>query len=71
MLLSRLSFHLEAEDLLLIKPTLITKIFVTSDIITLLIQGAGGGLESVGTQSSAELGRKVRAYKMQLLRSML
>ncbi|KAF8597902.1 RTA1-domain-containing protein [Ceratobasidium sp. AG-I] len=59
MLLSRLSYHIQAEDLLIIKPTFITKIFVTSDIVTLLVQGAGGAMESNENRSSAELGHKL------------
>ncbi|KAF8597895.1 hypothetical protein BDV93DRAFT_452081 [Ceratobasidium sp. AG-I] len=57
MLLSRLSIHLQAEDLLIIKPSILTKLFVTSDVITLLIQAGGGGLQSAKTESSAKLGK--------------
>ena len=59
MLLSRLSMHLQAEDLLIIKPSILAKLFVTSDVITLLIQGAGGGIQSGKSESSAKLGKTV------------
>ncbi|KAF8597901.1 hypothetical protein BDV93DRAFT_512969 [Ceratobasidium sp. AG-I] len=59
MLLSRLSYHIQAEDLLIIKPTLITKIFVTSDIVTLIVQGAGGAMVSNENRSMADLGHKL------------
>lgn len=61
MLLSRLSIHLQAEDLLIIKPTILAKLFVTSDIITLFIQAGGGGIQSSKSESSAKLGKTVRS----------
>ncbi|QRW11281.1 RTA1-like protein [Ceratobasidium sp. AG-Ba] len=58
-LLGRLARHLEAEDLLLIKPQLITKVYVCSDIATLLIQAAGGSLAVGKTQQLADLSTKI------------
>ncbi|KAF8597911.1 hypothetical protein BDV93DRAFT_561867 [Ceratobasidium sp. AG-I] len=58
MLLGRLAIHLEAEDLLLIKPNLITKLFLTSDIITLIVQGAAGSMVASSNIDTAKLGTK-------------
>lgn len=58
-LLGRLARHLDSGHHLLIPATKITKIFVTSDIATFLIQGAGGGLSTSKTVSSAEAGAHV------------
>ncbi|CAE6459258.1 unnamed protein product [Rhizoctonia solani] len=44
MLLGRLALHLDADEYLLIKARTITKLFLTSDIVTLLIQAAGGSM---------------------------
>ncbi|KAF8597903.1 RTA1-domain-containing protein [Ceratobasidium sp. AG-I] len=59
MLLSRLSYHLSAEELLMIRPSRLTKLFVASDIITFFIQGGGGGIQAAKTESSASLGKKI------------
>lgn len=60
MLLSRLAYHLSAEELLMIRPTRLTKLFVASDVITFFIQAGGGGLQAGKTESMASLGKKVR-----------
>ncbi|QRW20977.1 RTA1-like protein [Rhizoctonia solani] len=44
MLLGRLALHLDADEYLLVKARIITKLFLTSDIITLLIQATGGAM---------------------------
>lgn len=59
MLLSRLAIHLDATELLSIKPRRLTKIFVTSDIITFWIQASGGGLTAVQNPSTRNIGSKV------------
>jgi len=59
MLLSRMARYLDATDLLLLPANWITKIFVTSDVITFMMQGAGGGLTASSNPSSADLGHKL------------
>ncbi|KAG6830041.1 hypothetical protein H0H92_002459 [Tricholoma furcatifolium] len=51
-LLGRLARHLEAERHLLVNPQKITKYFVTSDVVTFLIQASGGGLSASPAQST-------------------
>ncbi|KAG9092775.1 hypothetical protein FRC06_011803 [Ceratobasidium sp. 370] len=43
-LLSQLALHLQAEKLLIIGPNILTKVFVTSDVVTLIIQAGGASL---------------------------
>lgn len=62
MLLGRLAIHLEAENLLLVRPSIITKLFVTSDIVTLMVQAGGGGLQSAQDAKMADLGAKLFLY---------
>ncbi|KAH7337990.1 RTA1 like protein-domain-containing protein [Rhizoctonia solani] len=57
MLLGRLAMHLDADEYLLVKSTKITKLFVTSDIVTLLIQATGGGMSA--SASMGNLGSKI------------
>ncbi|KAH7337988.1 RTA1 like protein-domain-containing protein [Rhizoctonia solani] len=57
MLLGRLALHLDADEFLLVKARIITKIFVTSDVVTLLIQASGGGMSAM--QSLSNLGKKI------------
>lgn len=59
MLLGRLARQLEKGHFLLVSPQRLTKVFLTSDITTFLIQAAGGGISSSKTQSSANLGSHV------------
>ncbi|EUC63771.1 RTA1-domain protein [Rhizoctonia solani AG-3 Rhs1AP] len=58
-LLGRLSQHLYAEEYLLIRPNWITKIYVTSDVVTLLIQAAGGGMASTNDVDRAKLAGRI------------
>lgn len=60
-LLGRLSRALgdEANDCLFIRPTRISKLFITSDVITFLLQASGGGM-SAGSGSMQKVGPKVR-----------
>ncbi|CAE6497662.1 unnamed protein product [Rhizoctonia solani] len=57
MLLGRLALHLDADEFLLIKAKTITKLFLTSDIVTLLIQAAGGSMAT--NVSIANIGSKI------------
>ncbi|KAJ1305433.1 hypothetical protein OPQ81_000443 [Rhizoctonia solani] len=57
MLLGRLALHLNADEYLLIKARVITKLFLTSDIVTLLVQAAGGGMSAM--ESLNQLGKKI------------
>ncbi|KAB5590798.1 hypothetical protein CTheo_5760 [Ceratobasidium theobromae] len=57
MLLGRLAIHLRADEFLLVKSRIITKLFLTSDIITLLIQAGGGSMAS--SASTGKLGTKI------------
>ncbi|KDN35312.1 hypothetical protein RSAG8_11698, partial [Rhizoctonia solani AG-8 WAC10335] len=57
MLLGRLAIHLDADEYLLIKSRLITKIFVTSNIVTLMIQASGGSMAASTTNGN--LGSKI------------
>ncbi|KAG8769653.1 hypothetical protein FRC12_004830 [Ceratobasidium sp. 428] len=59
MLLGRLTRHLHAEDLLLLRPNIITKVYVTSDILTLLMQATGGGMGATDSQTMRDLGAKI------------
>ncbi|GAA5929057.1 RTA1 domain-containing protein [Sporobolomyces koalae] len=56
-LLTRLARSLQAEDALFIRASWVVKIFVWADVVTFLLQGAGGGLSS--SPSSADLGHKI------------
>jgi hypothetical protein len=58
MLLPRLANWLSSPDLLLLRPTIIVKVFVISDVSTFLIQAAGGGMSATGG-SMAATGEKV------------
>ncbi|QRW20978.1 RTA1-like protein [Rhizoctonia solani] len=59
MLLGRLALHLDADEYLLVKAKIITKLFLTSDIVTLLIQAAGGSM--VTNRDLSEVGNKIRS----------
>ncbi|KAB5591069.1 hypothetical protein CTheo_5481 [Ceratobasidium theobromae] len=57
MLLGRLAIHLRADEFLLVKSRIITKLFLTSDIVTLLIQAGGGSMAA--SASTGKLGTKI------------
>ncbi|PYH88925.1 RTA1 domain protein [Aspergillus ellipticus CBS 707.79] len=59
MTLGRLIAHLDAEPLSLVSIRWLTGIFVTGDVISFLMQGAGGGIMSSGTASGMTLGENV------------
>ncbi|CUA74093.1 Protein RTA1 [Saccharomyces cerevisiae S288c] [Rhizoctonia solani] len=58
-LLGRLSRHLYAEEYLLIRPDWITKIYVTSDVFTLLVQATGGAMAGSNDINKAKLAGKI------------
>ncbi|KAG8743397.1 hypothetical protein FRC10_012123 [Ceratobasidium sp. 414] len=58
-LLGRLARHLRAEDLMLIRPQIITKVYVTSDVITLLVQASGGSLAAAKNETLTKLSTKI------------
>ncbi|CCO37308.1 Protein RTA1 [Rhizoctonia solani AG-1 IB] len=57
MLLGRLALQLDADDYLLVKARIITKVFVTSDIVTLLIQASGGSMST--SEELSDIGTKI------------
>ncbi|CAE7232048.1 unnamed protein product, partial [Rhizoctonia solani] len=57
MLLGRLAIHLDADQYLLVKSRIITKLFLTSDIVTLLIQAGGGSMAA--SASAGKIGTKI------------
>ncbi|KAG8729763.1 hypothetical protein FRC11_008074 [Ceratobasidium sp. 423] len=57
MLLGRLALHLDADEYLLVKSRIITKLFLTSDITTLLVQASGGGMSVM--ESLSDIGKKI------------
>ncbi|PYI09287.1 RTA1 domain protein [Aspergillus sclerotiicarbonarius CBS 121057] len=59
MTLGRLIAYLDAESLSLVPVRWLTKIFVTGDVLSFLMQGAGGGLMSSGTASGMTTGENV------------
>ncbi|KAJ7591041.1 RTA1-like protein [Mycena floridula] len=54
--LGRLAIHLQSEEFLLVSPRRITVIFVSSDIVTFLIQAAGGSLTISNDQNMRTIG---------------
>ncbi|BGP01328.1 hypothetical protein RTG_01198 [Rhodotorula toruloides ATCC 204091] len=61
MLLGRLARALgdEATNCLFIRPTLISKLFITSDVITFLLQASGGGMSAGNSDGMRKLGPKL------------
>ncbi|KAG8791209.1 hypothetical protein FRC12_009879 [Ceratobasidium sp. 428] len=58
-LLGRLARYLQAEDLMLIRPQIITKVYVTSDVVTLFVQAAGGSLAAAKNETLTKLSTKI------------
>ncbi|KII95141.1 hypothetical protein PLICRDRAFT_96258 [Plicaturopsis crispa FD-325 SS-3] len=59
-LLGRLARHVSCDDYLMISPRRITIVFVSSDITTFLVQGAGGGISSSANDvKSVKLGSHI------------
>ncbi|KAG8713964.1 hypothetical protein FRC11_010356 [Ceratobasidium sp. 423] len=59
MLLGRLAIHLDATEYLLIKPNVLTKAFVISDVLTFFMQAAGGGMTAGDNANMRNIGSKV------------
>ncbi|CUA69523.1 Protoporphyrin uptake protein 1 [Saccharomyces cerevisiae S288c] [Rhizoctonia solani] len=59
MLLGRLAIHLDATEYLLIRPNILTKVFVFSDIFTFLLQAAGGGMMTGDNANMRNIGNKL------------
>lgn len=64
MILGRLAVAMgdEAANCLVLPAARIAKFFVWSDVVTFLVQAAGGGLSSGGTESMSKLGSRVRLF---------
>ncbi|CAE6477716.1 unnamed protein product [Rhizoctonia solani] len=59
MLLGRLAIHLDATEYLLIRPNILTKVFVISDVLTFFMQAAGGGMTAGDNANMRNIGSKV------------
>ncbi|CAE6473932.1 unnamed protein product, partial [Rhizoctonia solani] len=59
MFLGRLAFHLNAVEHLALSPRWLTKIFVTSDVFTFLVQATGGGLTAMDDPEKRDMGKKL------------
>lgn len=58
-LLSHLARHLDSGDLLIVRPSRLATIFVTSDITTFFIQAGGGGLSASQNINTANMGMHI------------
>lgn len=54
-LLGRLARHIDCTQYLLVRPSHITRIFISSDITTFLIQASGGGISSSANDNKAAI----------------
>ncbi|EUC56584.1 RTA1 domain protein [Rhizoctonia solani AG-3 Rhs1AP] len=59
MLLGRLAIHLDATEYLLIRPNILSKVFVLSDVFTFLLQAAGGGMVTGDNANMRNIGSKL------------
>ncbi|EEP81346.1 predicted protein [Uncinocarpus reesii 1704] len=59
MVLGRLIAALHADRFSIVRRTWMTKIFVTGDILSFIVQGIGGGVMYSGTPSNLSLGQKI------------
>ncbi|CAE6472591.1 unnamed protein product, partial [Rhizoctonia solani] len=59
MLLGRLAIHLDAAEFLLIRPNILTKVFVISDVGTFLMQATGGGMTAGDNANMRNIGSKI------------
>ncbi|KAK2757254.1 hypothetical protein FQN54_004768 [Arachnomyces sp. PD_36] len=57
--LGRIIALLQGEQHAVIRRTWMTKVFVTGDVLSFVVQGAGGGIMSSGTPSNLSLGQNV------------
>lgn len=60
-LLPRLAHHLDSTDLLFISAQRIGKIFIWTDVVTFLLQAAGGGMSAGGSVAMSDAGHWVSA----------
>ncbi|CAI7641838.1 unnamed protein product [Penicillium viridicatum] len=59
MLLGRIILVLHAESHSILKKKWLTKIFVTGDVMSFLLQGAGGGIQSGGSLDGMKTGERI------------
>lgn len=59
MILARLIRAIDAQSLSLVPPSWLTRIFVTGDVVSFLMQAGGGGIQSAGTIDLYNLGEKL------------
>ncbi|GKZ86634.1 hypothetical protein AnigIFM56816_002045 [Aspergillus niger] len=59
MLLGRIILVLQAESHALLKKKWLTKIFVTGDVLSFLLQGAGGGIQASGSLAGMKNGEHI------------
>ncbi|KAE8381945.1 RTA1 like protein [Aspergillus bertholletiae] len=59
MLLGRIILVLRAESHAIMKKKWLTKVFVAGDVLSFLLQGSGGGIQSGGSLDSMKLGEKI------------
>ncbi|KAJ6191035.1 hypothetical protein N7519_001056 [Penicillium mononematosum] len=59
MLLGRIILVLQAESHAILKKKWLTKIFVTGDVLSFLLQGAGGGIQSSGSLDGMKTGERI------------
>ncbi|KNG87073.1 hypothetical protein ANOM_005700 [Aspergillus nomiae NRRL 13137] len=59
MFLGRIILVLRAESHAIMRKKWLTKVFVTGDVLSFLLQGSGGGIQSGGTLDSMKLGEKI------------
>ncbi|CRL23250.1 RTA1 like protein [Penicillium camemberti] len=59
MLLGRIILVLQAESHSILKKKWLTKIFVTGDVMSFLLQGAGGGIQSSGSLDGMKTGERI------------
>ncbi|KAJ6099292.1 hypothetical protein N7467_000827 [Penicillium canescens] len=59
MLLGRIILVLQAESHAILKKKWLTKVFVTGDVMSFLLQGAGGGIQSSGSLDSMKTGERI------------
>lgn len=59
MIYGRIVLLVNAPQASIIRPQWVTKIFVTGDVISFLMQAGGGGMQASSNPSSAKLGQKI------------
>ncbi|RAL09273.1 RTA1 domain-containing protein [Aspergillus homomorphus CBS 101889] len=62
MLLGRIILIMKAESYALLKKKWLTKIFVTGDVLSFLLQGAGGGIQSSGNMTTYRTGEHIIVF---------